>query len=513
MDNKKKWIFKTIRKTFHKKEFKEFQQNWKDSWLDLFPDNELNFKLKTDYTPMFNDIKQFEFIKPIVKLEKYYKIDFYKQLIKEYDYTDKQFIGNTLYIENENHTLDEVILQYSKCFKNMYVMSIWPKANFQIDSTGFKEVITVLQKFGIVHCIKQLKLNYNEIQSLFFQLYAEDYGLKNINQINNKIKKCGWIDHKCVPFYVILFETDKHKMISGTSAPLKEALRKLLQKHSNYDEKTSWPTDFLHINDNFNQTVDYCSIYFNKNSIDMLKEQRIDLFTKCLSCPGRIFFLTYKNFLNKFVSEIDKIRFLLFSSTVLYCLGLRDPNDVDMIIYDKPKTKKFDKVIKFLFEDERPLGFFEPSMKGKKGWFPGGDKEYLDEWFNRDWPSLFGAKNMEEVIFNPKFHFYFLGVKIISIEGDLVRRKKRSRPASYANLIALKWLIPNRKEINIPDLPESYWVNHQEKSYKNPKEQKNLIYTIQMYLKSRYNMKVGKKKIANMLKIKYENLQKQGNDH
>ena len=502
MDNKKNWVLKSIKKAFYHQNFDELKKRWDDSWLQFFPDQNLTFKTNDLYNPLFTDVKPFEFIKPIIQLEKYYKVNYYKQLIKQYDQEDKQFIDNALYIEKESSTLDETILQYSKCFKNMYVLSIWPKANLQVNSEAFKQISTVLNKFGTIHCIKRLELDRNEIQSLFFQLYAEDYGLKNMYKINTKIKECGWTDHKCISFYVILYETDKHKMISGTAAPLKEALRKLLQKHSPYSINNSRTSDFLHVNDQFNQTVDYCSIYFNKNSIDMLKEQRIDLFTRCLSCSGRIFFLTYKNFLTTCVSEIDKIRFLLFSSTVLYCLGLRDPNDIDMIIYEKPETDQFNKIVKFLFKQKRVFGFFEPHMKGQDGWFPGGEKEYLDEWFDRDWPAMFGAKNMEEVIFNPKFHFYFLGVKIISIDADFARRQKRGRAAAYANLIAIKKSIHTRRNINIPELPESYWVMHQERSYKDPAEKEKLIKTIQKYLKRRYKINISKQQISELLHIK-----------
>ena len=50
-----------------------------------------------------------------------------------------------------------------------------------------------------------------------------------------------------------------------------------------------------------------------------------------------------------------------------------------------------------------------------------------------------------------KYHFYFLGVKIISLECDIIRRIERNRPRAIADLIALRKRYYFK--IDIPSIP------------------------------------------------------------
>ena len=48
---------------------------------------------------------------------------------------------------------------------------------------------------------------------------------------------------------------------------------------------------------------------------------------------------------------------------------------------------------------------------------------------------------MSETIFNPKYHYYFMGVKMLYLDADLARRNVRGRPAAVADLLKANELL------------------------------------------------------------------------
>ena len=104
-------------------------------------------------------------------------------------------------------------------------------------------------------------------------------------------------------------------------------------------------------------------------------------------------------------------------------------------------------------------------MKGYFGWTTTGIKSYLNEWFNYEWPNLYGSKNFEETTFNPKFHYYFMGLKLISYKADIIRRVKRNRAMLYTDLIMLNYF--NGIVVTPFPLTRKYWSSNVEKEYSN----------------------------------------------
>jgi hypothetical protein len=101
------------------------------------------------------------------------------------------------------------------------------------------------------------------------------------------------------------------------------------------------------------------------------------------------------------------------------------------------------------------------------------------------------------MIFNPRYHINFLGIKIGTFEADLKRREKRGRAPSYADLIATKYY--NIKNIEIPKIPEEYYQDHILKYYKTIDDKKLLFIKIKNILKYRYNIELSLFEIAKYL--------------
>ena len=141
------------------------------------------------------------------------------------------------------------------------------------------------------------------------------------------------------------------------------------------------------------------------------------------------------------ISPLYQQQFMLFSSVILYLLGHRAMNDLDLYIHTIPEDLQ--EKLNELNDDS--FKFIEFKVKNTSNW-PTYWNIWLDEWARKC-----GAKYFEEILGNPKYHFYFLGIKIISLECDVERRLSRNRPRAVADLIALRKRYSYN--VNIPPIP------------------------------------------------------------
>jgi hypothetical protein len=142
--------------------------------------------------------------------------------------------------------------------------------------------------------------------------------------------------------------------------------------------------------------------------------------------------------------------------------------------------------IRVQFDEDETYKYIEYKMKGSeniKDW-PLHWNSWLDEWARKS-----GAKYFEEVVSCQRFHFYFLGVKIISLNCDIQRRIVRNRPRATADLIALRkrYVIP--KFPKIPQ-PESFKYEFQSVVDKTEEEIRELISNGGEYIQENKEVKI-----------------------
>jgi len=198
---------------------------------------------------------------------------------------------------------------------------------------------------------------------------------------------------------------------------------------------------------------------------------------------------------------MDMKRFLVFSSMILYLYGLRKPSDMDIIGFDRPLPKGNLREIyeKYGTTGENILGVGELSVRGYGEWRKGGKKEHLDNWFGIEWPRMFGAMDMDDMVFNPRYYLSLMGMKVMIIDADIERRRIRYRAASYADLIAYNRFMPEAIEIERP--PSKYIVGGEEKSYESEEEKRELMRKIKNYLRLRYDIRMTIEEISVILGI------------
>jgi len=430
------------KKIYLSKVFREDKDKFKNEMMNYYYTSYPEWCCKKYDKIMFDDIKPYEFVKPIQKLKDYYessKSTYYKELydnISEYEKHTDVIVKNNKYI-------DQMIIEYCKCRKNISIITLWPKAKM---TKKYKDkLLKLLNDNGNVYYIKEITLSYRGAQSLLYQLYSDSKRMKNMSSINYKIERVGWENNKNSKFTVIVYEHMGKNNIRGSSVSFKEQIRNIWlkdEKINNSMNENSKPRqyDYAHINDYYYQTVEYAQIYFNENSLKFLDSQLLDRY---LNLQNRfkssyIQLNTYKNILLMNFDPIDQIRSLIYSSAVLYTYGLRLFDDIDgMFLYlDKSDTENFDKKIDLFFKnDNTMIPFTDIAMEGTEGW-----EKYWEEYLVK-LSKLCKIQNFNEIILNPDYHYYYNGIKFITLRLDIIKRLIRLRPNAYVDIIAINNLL------------------------------------------------------------------------
>lgn len=214
----------------------------------------------------------------------------------------------------------------------------------------------------------------------------------------------------------------------------------------------------------YNNIREITQILFNDLSLEVLKHSRLDRVINEKTKKTIYNHLIYKRFLYDKIKTIDQIKFMLFSCSILFTLGTTVCQDIDLLVYHKNHSNELKQIIKKYFKnDTQKIPLIDFHMKGMGEWSMTGKKSYLNEWFVKEWPNLYGSKNMNQTFFDPKYYYYFMGMKIISYKADIIRRVKRNRATAYTDLIMLDYF--NGLKIKPYKLEREYWQNNKQYFY------------------------------------------------
>jgi hypothetical protein len=268
-------------------------------------------------------------------------------------------------------------------------------------------------------------------QSLYLKYDIDDYQtlidkLKEITYLSSITENLSKLDNKIkISILVTCSRTLKKKMYP-------------FQYENNKDYA-------IFIPDNQQQKIVFCTSFFSNTSLNFLSLQNLKNFIEPeigKENKSLKMFIAYRTWLYANIPVKFHDKFMLFSSIVLYLLGVRQANDLDLYIDNLEET--YQNKIVHLIETNK-FDFIDYSVKNTKYW-----KKYWDTWLD-EWSRSIGLLYFEEILCNPKYHFYYMGVKVISLECDIARRMIRNRPRSIADLIALNKLCS--LNIKIPNIP------------------------------------------------------------
>ena len=290
-----------------------------------------------------------------------------------------------------------------------------------VKSDDIKSLVELLKKNGNVYYIRKLQFTDKQLESLIYQIYIDAKRLSNPDSIREKIQySSNSIGIKTI--HVIVFDNINNLKLSGGRSEFKTNIRNIFLKK--YGNKFRGD-DFIHINDHYCQTIEYSQIYFNKNSRKHLQNFNLDKFYTNDYKKSKIMLLTYKKWLLKHTTLLQIMRFCLMSGSTLFTHAIRPTKDIDAIYIEG--NKKLDDLVREFFFNEKTKFFF--SDVGSENW------KLTWKESNKKWLDLLQIKNMNELILNPRYHYYFMGLKVFRLDYEIYRKLKITQsPKTFADV-------------------------------------------------------------------------------
>ena len=256
--------------------------------------------------------------------------------------------------------LDAVATKFIEYANNIYLAIIWPSAQ------GWdKEIEEAIP--NIVYR-KEFALNLNGAHNLISQVY---YGEKWIGSAEDNFKGAQGKLVECFrsfdPVRVVAFQANN---LDGALV-VKDKIRSIFNIGKNS----------IHITDTKNEAISVGRVVFNDNSIHFLNNAKLSRYISTFKKLDK-----FTNFIKE--NKLNMNDLLIDSSLILSCYGLREAKDTDFFCSDNSK-------IKVRFDD---INTHDEVLK-------------------------YYQKTKQELIYNPKNHFYFNELKFVSFY-ELYKMKK-----------------------------------------------------------------------------------------
>lgn len=392
--------------------------------------------------PMFEDVESFDYLMPLEKLSSYHsKNNYYTNLLaKHRDHIQKACddkIRLNLIDAISPADRDEIVLQYLKCRKDMYVITLWRPAIPVLD-----EVVELLEKNGVVSYIKTVNLSKKGLLNMMM-LYYDDFSLNTAYEFSQK--KLDYVDTEDEnnPVCVILFDNINKKPVSGQGAKFKREIRdsiiRFLKEMNIVPEGSDRyrGNDLVHINDYFYQTVEYGQLLFNQNSLDMLELRDTEQLLSDEMTVSHLKFQTLRKVLYSNMSLLEMGRFIAVGGTTLYALGVRSFNDIDSIVIgiEPNVSQHLTTFVETIFtKKDTKIFFLDGGIEGSTFW--------NENWMKKDRLILDTLKinDYKELTTDPNNYFYYMGVKMVLFNFEILRKIIRNRTEDHVDFMMMNLL-------------------------------------------------------------------------
>ena len=292
------------------------------------------------------------------------------------NYNYNFFLNRTINPSLDRIYTDPIALEYVKHNPNIRTMIIYPIAYYY---NKLNEVMNMINNYGYIYYQKTIDLNKNGVSNLIKEIYRHEEWIGGSFPSGfspgGKAQRCV-SQQSCYTVFLLIHINDLSKCIE-----LKEKCRGIfgIGKHS------------LHLSDSPNDTFRISCALLNENSIDFLNKGTNDITNSTKLLLTNYFDkLKSMNTLNNNSLRNDLCEdYCLTSSLIMEMFNLRQAKDID-----------------YLHKEDNELGLENVGVhKGK-------------------WLSYYHI-HKDEIIYNPKYHFYFNGFKFASLE--VIKRMKENR--------------------------------------------------------------------------------------
>lgn len=277
--------------------------------------------------------------------------------------------------------IENLALEYVKVKKHSYAVCIWPKA-YSLDG-GEKADDIVKNSTANILLHKNVTLGRPAMKNFLLQIYGHHYW---VGSYKDKFKGT---EKKVVDVYggrgdmrVYFLAADSLDVIKKLKNDVRKAYG--IGNHS------------IHITDDQAETIQLAKLMLNENSLHHIKNSDLTRYHKVHERLVR-----FKKYIRN--SDLDMDNFVVDSGSVLSIYGIRDSTDLDLITnYDHVATD--DKEIEK--HDDEQLSYHDTTA--------------------------------QDLIYNPRNHFYFNDVKFISLPQLKVFKKNRNEPKDIEDIKLIK---------------------------------------------------------------------------
>jgi hypothetical protein len=400
----------------------------------------------------------------ITSVENYYKLypyNFYKKIL---DLLKNKYINKNIYKIKKNEFILEAI-----------------RIHICYNVNNYKIVLTSTnpKKINIKTCYRKLYTTNRQLNNIIYQIYTiENNNLfyKNINDNYELIKKKLILDEKKNKYKIYILFINKDNNI--------------------YINKS----DILYENEN--NIYELISLFLGIESLNFMKYQRLDRIYEYMSnnksdIKQGFEYLSKYNEIIKKLNWIDKEKYILFSGIILNLLGTTYTLDIDLLVIASEENKDyFNKIDNILNED-----FYDYHvLLNDKTWYKKNEiLLYQKKWLTYILPRLGGAEDIFDVFANPKHHFYYNGIKCISINITIQRLISRISTTSIPDLIMLNKINNVKLDHNNICIPNMN-IRHGNIIIYTNKVINNLYYGIIRNMKEWHNIDITINEIKILLK-------------
>lgn len=332
----------------------------------------------------------------------------------------KSVIDRKKVIIKFSNELDKIFFEALRFYHNMNCVLFFGLNNKTVLNRYYEHFNQYFKLYGIKKIIFE---NLNHKKSFIYQIYSSK--IKTIQDLNQYVDYYENVNH----FYVLVLQSNLQENL---------VFKNYLKKSKN-----------VYFCDNLCKKFVLNTLIFNSSTLNVMKTHDIEYIIQRQNSISFEYLNKYRNWIMNYIDIRDHHIFMLFSSIVLFIYGIREVSDLDLFISDT-RGSCTDNIVNmindaFILKNDK-FRFVDASIKNTSKW-----KCYQDEWFD-EWANLSGATCFNDILVNGDYHFYFCGVKMINLHSDIVRRIKRNRPRSIADLYMI-----NRKlhyDIRIPEFPK-----------------------------------------------------------
>lgn len=182
-------------------------------------------------------------------------------------------------------------------------------------------------------------------------------------------------------------------------------------------------------------------MFFHKLTIDTFSKFNINNIESYRTNLKDFFKLLVQ--IRKYIKTKERLGVMLDSSFTLNLHNLRKSADLDLVVLH---PRYYDTKVKDNMKNITDLDFVDNYIPNIIIDWKQKTTEILDK--NTKEFSDNKLQSFNEVIFDPSYHYYFFGIKIISLEYDLKYRAKRRFPKNVADIILAK----DKLKIDVPKI-------------------------------------------------------------